>query len=153
MRNPLLNTFIIASLVLFGGLYYYSGQVEDHYSENANRYLNATLTSISSWQTADLKAQLASETLAQVSDEQLSKLCAEYTHLGQFQRMDTLQFSRLSGALSLFSEPPKLSYSSNVHFEHGSAIMTATLTLENQRFKLYNLNLGAPEKMTASKAE
>ena len=146
MRNPLLNTFIIASLVLFGGLYYYSGQVEDHYRDNASRYLNASLASISSWQAADLKAQLATETLAQVDDEQLSKLCAEYAHLGQFQAMDEPLFSRLSGALSLFSEPPKLSYSSNVHFEHGNAVMTATLTLENQRFKIYNFNLGKPEQ-------
>lgn len=150
MRNPLLNTFIIASLVLFGGLYYYSGQVENHYSDNANRYLNAALTSISSWQTPDLKAQLSAATLAQVDDSQLDKLCAEYAQLGKFQRMEELQFSRLSGALSLFSEPPRLSYSSNVHFEHGSAVMTATLTLENQRFKLYNFNLGKPEQ-TASK--
>ena len=53
MRNPLLNIFIIASLILFGGLYYYSGQVEEHYSENAERYLKTALVSISSWQTED----------------------------------------------------------------------------------------------------
>ncbi|MDF1693325.1 MAG: hypothetical protein P1U47_13175 [Zhongshania sp.] len=150
MRNPLLNTFIIASLVLFGGLYYYSGQVEDHYSDNAARYLNASLTSISSWQVADLKAQLSAETLDKVDDEQLAKLCADYAHLGQFQSMETPLFSRLSGALSLFSEPPKLSYSSNVHFEHGNAVMTATLTLEKQHFRLYNLNLGKPEQSPAA---
>ncbi|MFT4918981.1 MAG: hypothetical protein ACI8RU_001599 [Zhongshania aliphaticivorans] len=149
MRNPLLNIFIIASLILFGGLYYYSGQVEDHYSENAERYLKTALVSISSWQTEDLKAQLSTATLAQVDDQQLRKLCAEYARLGEFQRMGELQFSRLSGALSLFSEPPRLSYSSNVHFEHGSAVMTATLTLENQRFKLYNFNLGKPEQQTS----
>tara|TARA_R110000772_G_scaffold58976_1_gene133637 strand:- start:18026 stop:18478 length:453 start_codon:yes stop_codon:yes gene_type:complete len=149
VRNPLLNIFIIASLILFGGLYYYSGQVEDHYSENAERYLKTALVSISSWQTEDLKAQLATATLAQVDDQQLRKLCVEYARLGEFQRMGELQFSRLSGALSLFSEPPRLSYSSNVHFEHGSAVMTATLTLENQRFKLYNFNLGKPEQQTS----
>jgi hypothetical protein len=146
VRNPLLNIFIIASLILFGGLYYYSGQVEEHYSENAERYLKTALVSISSWQTEDLKAQLSAATLAQVDDQQLRKLCTEYARLGEFQHMGELQFSRLSGALSLFSEPPRLSYSSNVHFEHGSAVMTATLTLENQRFKLYNFNLGKPEQ-------
>ncbi len=146
MQNPLLKIFILASLALFGGLYYYSGQIEDHYSENAGRYLNVALADISSWQTADLKGQLSRETLSQVSDEQLSKLCADYAHLGQFQRMDELRFSRLSGALSMVSNPPKLSYSSNVHFEHGSAVMTATLTLENERFKLYNFNLGTPDQ-------
>ena len=96
MRNITLNVFVISGLLGFGGLYYYSGEVEDHYKANADRYLKASLEKISSW------------------------------------------------ALSILNHPPKLSYSSNVRFEHGSAIMTATLTLENQHFKYYNLNLGKP---------
>jgi hypothetical protein len=146
MRNPILNFFVICGLVVFGSLYFYSGSVEDHYKENAERYLNASLESISSWQSADLKAQLSRATLAQVGDEQLAKLCDEYRHLGKFESMDEPLFSRLSGAMSIIGDAPKLSYSSNVRFENGSAVMTVTLTLENDRFKMYNFNLGSPEK-------
>ncbi|MFT5888658.1 MAG: hypothetical protein ACI9BO_001481 [Zhongshania sp.] len=146
MRNPILNFFVICGLVVFGGLYFYSGSIEDHYKVNAERYLNASLESISSWQTADLKAQLSHATLAQVSDAQLAKLCDEYRHLGRFKSMDEPLFSRLSGAMSIIADAPKLSYSSNVRFENGSAVMTVTLTLEDDRFKMYNFNLGSPEQ-------
>lgn len=144
MRNITLNVFVISGLLGFGGLYYYSGEVEEHYKTNANRYLEASLEKISSWEVADLKSELGKETLSEVSDQQLQELTASYRHLGAFTGMDEPVFSRLSGALSILNHPPKLSYSSNVRFEHGSAIMTATLTLENQHFKYYNLNLGAP---------
>jgi hypothetical protein len=144
VRNITLNVFVISGLLGFGGLYYYSGEVEDHYKENANRYLKASLAKISSWDVQDLKSELGRETLDEVSDEQLQQLTDNYRHLGAFTSMDEPLFSRLSGALSILNHPPKLSYSSNVRFEHGSAIMTATLTLENQHFKYYNLNLGKP---------
>ncbi len=145
MNNTILRVFIVASLVLFGSLYYYSGQVEEHYQENASRYLDQALTEISSWQAADLKSQLAAETLQQVGDSQLQQLVEHYRQLGRYQSMDTPQLSRLSAALSLFNEPPRLSYSSRVQFAQGSAAMTATLTLEKQRFKFYNFNLGELE--------
>lgn len=146
MKNLSLRIFIIASLVLFGSLYYYSGEVEDHYQDNAQRYLEQTLTDIASWQPAALKAHLAEETLQQVSDDQLRNLADQYRHLGAFQDMAPAQLSRLSAALSLFSDKPRLSYTSRVRFAAGSATMTATLTLEDQHFKFYNLNLGEAEK-------
>lgn len=144
MRNITVNVFVISGLLGFGGLYYYSGEVEAHYKVNADRYLAASLAKISSWDVNDLQAELGKETLEQVSEEQLQELTASYRHLGAFESMDEPLFSRLSGALSILNHPPKLSYSSNVRFEHGSAIMTATLTLEGEHFKYYNLNLGKP---------
>lgn len=144
MNSTLLRSFILVGLIAFGGLYYYSSQVEEQYGEPARSYLDTALSSISSWQPAALRAQLSRETLAQVNDKQLAGLSAQYQHLGQYQRMDELRFSRLSGALSLFADSPRLSYSSKLYFENGSAIMTATLTLQDQRFKLYNFNLATP---------
>lgn len=144
MRNITLNVFVISGLLGFGGLYYYSGEVEAHYKSNADRYLKASLEKISSWEVGDLKSELGQETLKEVSDQQLTDLTASYRHLGAFSSMDEPSFSRLSGALSILNHPPKLSYSSNVRFEHGSAIMTATLTLEDQHFKYYNFSLGKP---------
>ncbi|QQD18744.1 hypothetical protein I6N98_02430 [Spongiibacter nanhainus] len=141
MKN-LLRLFVFASLVLFAMLYYYSGQVKDHYQENASRYLDQALTEISYWEASRMKPLLAQEALAQVSDETLEKLVDHYRHLGRYQSMDEPQLSRISAALSLFGGAPKLSYSSRVTFEHGKSIMTATLTLQDQRFKLYNFNLG-----------
>lgn len=144
MKN-LLRLFVFASLVLFAMLYYYSGQVKDHYQENATRYLDQALGEISTWETPRLKALLAREALAQVDEETLRKLVDHYRHLGRYQSMDEPQLSRVSAALSLFGGVPKLSYSSRVRFENGTSIMTATLTLEDQRFKLYNFNLGQVE--------
>ena len=144
MNSTLLRSFILVGLIAFGGLYYYSNQVEEQYGEPARSYLDTALSSISSWQPGALRAQLSRETLAQVNDKQLAELSAQYQHLGQYQRMDELRFSRLSGALSLFTDSPRLSYSSKLYFENGSAIMTATLTLQDQRFKLYNFNLATP---------
>ena len=144
MKN-LLRLFVFASLVLFAMLYYYSGQVKDHYQDNATRYLDQALTEISYWETSRMKPLLAQEALAKVSDETLKKLVDHYRHLGRYQSMDEPQLSRISAALSLFGGAPKLSYSSRVTFEHGKSVMTATLTLENQRFKLYNFNLGNTE--------
>ncbi len=144
MNNTLLRVFIIGGLVLFGSLYYYSGEVEDSYREPARNYLQRALLNISSWQASALTTALSRQTLAHVSDAQLSSLVEQYRHLGRYQRMDELRFSRLSGALSLFAEAPRLSYSSKIYFEKGAAIMTATLTLQDQRLKLYNFNLATP---------
>lgn len=141
MKNTALRVFIVAGLVLFGSLYYYSGEVEKHYEDNARRYLSNALQRISSWETDALKEELSQATLSHVSDEQLAALAEQYRSLGAFDRMDELHFSRLSGALSLFAESPRLSYSGKIYFEQGAAVMTATLTLQNQRFKLYNFNL------------
>jgi hypothetical protein len=145
VKNISLRIFVIASLVLFGSLYYYSGEVQDHYQDNASQYLDLALTEISRWDAEVLKDQLAREAKAQVSDEQLQTLMDHYRHLGRYQSMDSPQLSRLSAALSIFSDQAKLSYSSRVSFSEGSAIMTATLTVENQRFKLYNFSLGQSE--------
>lgn len=141
MKNSALRLFIVAGLVLFGSLYYYSGEVEEHYQDNARRYLDGALQRVSSWQPAALKNELSQATLSHVSDAQLAELTSQYQHLGRYERMDELRFSRLSGALSLFADSPRLSYSSKIYFEQGQAVMTATLTLQDQRFKLYNFNL------------
>ncbi|MGJ8686368.1 MAG: hypothetical protein ACSHWQ_02730 [Spongiibacteraceae bacterium] len=141
MSNSLLRVFVIASLVLFGGLYFYSSNIEKHYKDGATRYLNVALENISDWQSHSLRAQLARETQHHVSNEQLTKLTDHYRHFGRFQSMDEPRLSRLSAALSAFSKHPRLSYSSQVHFEGGKAIMTATLTLEDERFKFYNFSL------------
>lgn len=144
MNSSLLRSLIIVGLVVFGGLYYYSGEVEERYREPARNYLDSALNRISSWQPSALRAELSRQTLAQVSDAQLVSLSEQYKHLGPYLRMDELRFSRLSGALSLFADAPRLSYSSKLYFEGGSAVMTATLTLQDQRFKLYNFNLTTP---------
>ena len=141
MKNTALRVFIIAGLILFGSLYYYSDQVEEHYEENARRYLDSALQRISSWEPEALKNELSQATLSHVSDAQLAELVEQYRSLGAYERMDELNFSQLSGALSLFAESPRLSYSGKIYFAHGAAVMTATLTLQDQRFKLYNFNL------------
>lgn len=142
MRNLSLKLFIIASLVLFGGLYYYSGEIEDHYQENASRYLDQSLRAIANWQPEEIKMRLAPEAQANVSDAQLAKLCRHYEHLGAFVSMEEPKLSRLSAALSVFGGQPRLSYSSRVTFSNGSAVMTSTLVLKDRRFRFYNFNLG-----------
>lgn len=144
MRNSALRLFILSGLILFGSLYYYSGEVEEHYAENARKYLDGALTRMSDWQPGSLKGELARETLLHVSDSQLQALTEEYRYLDTYQSMEELRFSRLSGALSLFADAPRLSYSALIHFSGGDAIMTATLTVEDERFKIYNLNFGKP---------
>lgn len=145
MKNSALRVFIVSGLILFGSLYYYSGEVEEHYADNARRYLDGALQRISSWESAALKAELSRTTLSHVSDSQLAELAEQYRSLGSYERMDELHFSRLSGALSLFSDAPRLSYSGKIYFDEGKAVMTATLTLQDQRFKLYNFNLSRAE--------
>lgn len=147
MRNTTLRIFILASLLLFGALYYYSGQVEQHYADNAPMYLRSALEEISAdWQADRLRAQLSVDTRDNVSDTQLAKLTAHYAHLGRFVTMDEPVFSRVSGALGIFADKPRLGYSSQVRFENGSAVMTATLTVEHERFRFYNLSFGEIEK-------
>lgn len=142
MKNLSLKVFIIASILLFGGLYYYSGKVEQHYQANASRYLALALDDISTWQAPAMEALLASAAKQQVSQEQLQALMDHYSHLGRYVRMEEPTLTRLSAALSVFSDHPRLSYSSTVTFSGGNALMTATLTLEDQHFKIYNFNLG-----------
>ncbi len=142
MRNNTLRIFILASLLLFGALYFYSGQVEDHYRDNATKFLRVALSDISSWEIEPLRSRLSRDTVDAVSNESLRKLLDHYRHLGAFQSMEEPVFSRVSGALSVFADKPRLGYSSRVQFEHGSAIMTATLTVEDQHFRFYNLSFG-----------
>ncbi|MBD2859982.1 hypothetical protein IB286_13315 [Spongiibacter sp. KMU-158] len=145
MRNTTLRLFVLASLILFGMLYYYSGQVEKHYAENSSKYLNNALSSISDWQASSLREQLSRDTQSTVSDAQLEKLTQHYAHFGKFVSMEEPVLSRVSAALSVFADKPRLGYSSRVKFEKGSAIMTATLTIEDERFKFYNLSFGPVE--------
>ncbi|GAB3368912.1 hypothetical protein NCG89_08040 [Spongiibacter taiwanensis] len=142
MKNISLKVFVIAGILLFGSLYYYSGEVEEHYQANASRYLELALNDISTWQAPALEALLARAARQQVSQEQLQSLMDHYSHLGRFESMEPPKLTRLSAALSIFSEQPRLTYGSNVTFSNGHAVMTATLTLEDQHFKIYNFNLG-----------
>lgn len=140
-----LHTIIVVLLCVVGGLYWYSYQQEEHYDAAAQRYLRQALTDISAWQRDTVKKHLTPQTLAAIDDAQLDALIERYRELGTFQRIDDLQFARLTAALSFFNSNILLSYHGNVRFEHGSASLAITLIPSNGGFQIYNFSFGSPE--------
>lgn len=144
MTAPLLkplNLFILCCLVIFGLLYYYSGQQEAQFRDSSHFYLESVLTDISRWQPEILRHHLAPEARARVSDSQLESVLAQYRPLGPLVSMDEPVLSRLSAALSAFTDQRRLSYSFEARFEQGRALVTATLLERDGQFSLYNFNI------------
>ncbi|HSB96055.1 MAG TPA: hypothetical protein VLC91_06390 [Spongiibacteraceae bacterium] len=140
-----LHAAVLITLLLAGALYWYSGQQQQRYDAQASAYLRSALADIGSWQAAALQRQLAAEALAAIDETQLDALLQRYRPLGAFVDLENLQFGRLAAALSLFGRNILLSYSGQVHFQNGSAHLTATLVLRDGSFRLYNINFGDPE--------
>ena len=140
-----LHLIIILILAVVAGLYFYAGRQQERFDADATAYLRNALVDIGSWQPRAIRAQLAGEASAAVSDEQLDALVQRYRALGPFKSLEDPQFARLSSALSVFHRDPLLSYSALAHFQNGSAQITATLVLHDGQFKLYNFNLSSPQ--------
>lgn len=143
-KNPL-HLIIVIILLLVGALYLYAQRQQQRHDANATAYLHSALADIGSWQEAALERQLAPEARAAVSTEQLQALAERYRPLGAFERLDDLQFARLTAALSLFSGNTLLSYSGQARFHNGSAALTTTLIWRDGEFRLYNFNLSTPQ--------
>lgn len=140
-----LHAIIFAFLFVFGALYWYSGQQEQHYDAAARAYLQQALVDIGSWQRTALKRQLAESALQAIDDQQLDALIERYHDLGAFKRIDDLEFARLTAALSFFNSNILLSYHGTTVFESGSAALTVTLIVSKGNFRIYNFSFGSPE--------
>src|SRR5690606_32819835 len=83
--------------------------------------------------------------LRTLSTEQLDAIAERYRPLGAFVKVDELQLTRLTAALSLFSNKRLLSYNGRAQFRQGSANVTATLIVRDGQFRVYNLSLSTPQ--------
>lgn len=144
LRRPL-NLVILAVLAIAGALYLYALQQERQHDEAARAYLQRALAEVGNWQPDSLRRHLAPATRQSVSDEQLNALVERYRALGEYRRIDDLQFARLTAALSLFSGQTLLGYGGTVHFAHGSAHLSAVLQADAGQYHLYNFSLSAPQ--------
>ena len=141
----LLHAIIIAILVVVGALFWYSGQQQQRYDEDAQRYLDTALRDIGQWQRGAIKQHLAEQTLQAIDDAQLDALIERYRNLGAFKSTENLQFARTTAALSLFGSNILLSYHGTARFEKGNAPLTATLIVREGRFRIYNFSFGSPQ--------
>lgn len=137
-----LNLFVLACLLIIGGLYFYSGQQEGRYRDTAVPYLRSAMHDISEWEVDAIWPHLSPQAQEVVTREQLGNLLVRYQPLGEFSTMEEPEFSRLAAVLSLLSPGRKISYSFKAYFENGEASVTATLSVdEDGSFSLYNFNL------------
>lgn|SRR5690606_12413352 len=139
---PLVSLIILCAV---GALYWYSGQQQERYDASASAYLSNALADISSWERSALQRHLDDEALRTLSTEQLDAIAERYRPLGAFVKVEELQFTRLTAALSLFSNKRLLSYNGRAQFRQGSANVTATLIVRDGQFRVYNLSLSTPQ--------
>ena len=84
------------------------------------RSICASIERYRRWQREALQRQLAPMTLAASMMRSWTQSIERYRALGEFKRVDDLQFARLTTMLSLLAET-LLSYHGNVQFQHGNA--------------------------------
>lgn len=136
-------SYLCGFFILFSAwCYYYTNTEQDKYANTAIPFLADSVKDIASWQSDVLFDYLSPEARRLLTKEQLQAFVDEFSSLGRFQRIDEPEFSRISSILSIFSSSKKISYTATVFYEHGSAIMTATLTERGGVYKFYNFNLG-----------
>lgn len=142
--NPL-QLIVLIILGVVGGLYWYAGNQQQRYDESATQYLRTAFKDIGSWQRAALQRQLAEEARRTLSDAQLDAIVERYRTLGEFAQLGDMEFSRLTAAMSLLGRNRLLSYQGSAQFQHGTANFTATLLIQGDDFRLYNLSFSAPQ--------
>jgi len=145
LLNKPLQLATIVILAVVGSLYWYAGKQQERYDAAATQFLTQALTDIASWDPNALRRHLSDEALHAIDDAQLVALTDRYRSLGMFKRIDELQFTRLTAALSLFSGNTLLSYHGIAHFDHGSAALTATLVVRDGQIRLYNFSFANPQ--------
>lgn len=143
MRPPHIALALL--LLLAGSFWFYSGQLRDRHQEAAHRYLNSALADIGSWRPAAIEQHLAPEARAAISTEQLEALAERYRPLGAFQRLEKLEFARISVLTPLLNGRQLLNYGGTVHFSEGQAHLSATLAEHEGQLRLYNFNLSSPQ--------
>jgi len=148
LRHKPLHLAMLVVLAIAAALYLYSMQIEKRYDDGARNYLQRTLADVSNWQPQTLRRHLAPAAQQAVSEEQLTALVQRYATLGAYRRIDDLRFARLTAALSLLKGDTLLGYSGTVHFEQGSAHLSAMLQVESGQYHLYNFNLSTPQTST-----
>lgn len=148
LRQPL-NLAILLVFVIAGGLYLYAAKLEQRHDAAARHYMETALADISRWQPAALRHHLADAAQATVDEEQLRALVERYRPLGAFRALDEPRFAWLTAALSLLGGDTLLGYSAQVHFDNGSARLSAVLVVTGADYRFYNFNLSTPELAAA----
>lgn len=127
-------------LTLSIGLYFYTDAQQDYYDQYAKPAAETILTDISRWEAAALRQHLSQEATQTLTPSQLEQLLNHYRQFGELQQLNTLEFSRLASALSIFGQP-RINYQTNAQFSNGAAHINLTLTQEPSGYKIYNLTI------------
>ena len=142
MPTNYLRIAVLAMLVLFTGLYFYTDKQQQAYQATAEPAARKILLDISSWQAVDMRKHLSLEARQTISPEQLDALLSQYRPLGKLLSVNELFFSPLMSVFSLLGEP-RVSYTGTATFENGPASLTLTLVEQGNTFLIYNFNLSA----------
>lgn len=148
MWNKPLNLAVAGLLVLFCGLYVYTGKQADKYAQTAVPWLEQNMPAITTWKVEETWKRLAPEAKAIIDQRQLDAIINRYELMGIYKGMESPEFSRLASALSVLSGDAKINYSAKTHFSNADAILTITLVQRQGEFMIYNMNLG---EMTVAK--
>lgn len=140
-----LHLALVLLLAVAAGFWFYSGQLRDRYQEPASRYLATALTDISRWEPAAIEFHLAPEARAVIDAKQLGALAERYRELGRFERLESLEFARISALAPLLGGERLLNYGGDIRFANGRAHLTATLVERDGELRLYNFNLSSPQ--------
>ncbi len=140
MQTSTLRGISIVLLIIFGTLYFYTGQQKEYYEKTALPAISGILKEISQWEKNGLLAYLAPEAKQTITEDNLARLLNHYRQFGAFKSVGELQFSRLASALSLFGQR-RVSYSGIAQFENGPVNLTITLNQTGNGFLIYNLSL------------
>lgn len=140
MNNNWLRFTVLALVIMFIGLFYYSSQQEKLYAAVAEPAIEKMLRDISSWQPQAMRSHLSAAAGKTLNDQQLAQLLNQYRPLGKLVTVDALNFSRLMSVFSLLGES-RISYSGIASFENGPAEFTLTLQESSGVFSIYNLTI------------
>lgn len=140
MPTSTLRAISVVLLVLFAALYFYTDRQEKYHQTTALPVAKSLLSTISIWERQTLLNHLAVEAKNSLNDQQLDKLMNHYRQFGRFISADTLKFSKLASALSLFG-PRRVNYSGTAAFENGATHVNITLTENGDTFLIYNISI------------
>jgi len=129
--------FVIGFSAYFGYGYYQSSK----YDGTVVPYIQRVLPELSKWDPEVVKQYLAPEISKTIQDENLQRIMAALSQIGELQSIDTIKFKKkATGKAGDLVQEPVITYTVHARYSTGEAIVTLSLLDKGGVYEVYHFN-------------
>lgn len=140
----ILGSFFLVLITLFVFFGIWFSISSSAHVEQATPYINKVIPTLTSWDYNNLEPELTEEAKVYFETEQGKKVFKYFAKLGDLSRFAPPEFAKsMSGVTIDSGSYDMVSFRVISHFEKGEALITLTLLLNDNGYKIHNININS----------